>query len=190
AARGAGRADRGPPPARRGAGARGRVVPLRLAAGRVERELRPLHARLADGPVLRLVAPDVLLERRQQPLRVRRRDDDAALDARLRHPRHHADEVEDELLGGVRDHHEVRVDALGDLLGQLYRELGRRGRLLFRFHAGAPVKGRRKVRRARYACPFRARAAPASAAMRSLRVTMWYALSAPLTGTAPASPSR
>jgi hypothetical protein len=51
------------------------------------------------------------------------RDDDAALDPGLLHARHHANEVENELLGRVGDHDEVGVGALGRLLVHFEVEL-------------------------------------------------------------------
>jgi hypothetical protein len=70
-----------------------------------------------------LVALDVLGQRVHQAHRVLGRDDDAALDPGLLHARHHANEVENELLGRVGDHDEVGVGALGRLLVHFEVEL-------------------------------------------------------------------
>ncbi len=85
---------------------------------------------LSDLAELGLVLADVVTQRHQHALGVRRRHDDPRPYARLGHARHHANEVEHELLRRVRDHHEVSVVPLGDLFGELDGQGRVRGRRL------------------------------------------------------------
>lgn len=69
------------------------------------------------------VALNVIRKRPQKAFGVSRRDYNAALDAARRYTGHYSDEVHDEFLGRMRNHHQIGIFSIGHRFMKLNVEL-------------------------------------------------------------------
>ena len=78
---------------------------------------------LLDFAVHRLILFNIVVQRPQKSARMMRCYDDPVLYARRRNTWHHPDKIQNKFFGGVRNHHQVGINALRRFLVQFYVEL-------------------------------------------------------------------